>query len=367
MGSKKKAPDFVIICTVLLLLSIGIIMVFSSSSVWAFHRYKDSLYFLKRQLVSTILGLFAMVFLMNYDYRSYKKISKFIIAAVIILLILVLIPGVGIELNYARRWIRIGSFTIQPSEIAKLGMIIYTACGLDNKKDKVGNFANGIMPFLIVLGVVCLLILKQPDMSTAVVIAGSVFIMIFAAGAKMLHIMGLLLAGFPLALYFAMSEDYRWRRITSIFNPWSDSLDTGYQLIQSLYALGSGGILGLGLGRSRQKFFYLPEPQSDFIFSILCEELGFIGGTFVIILFLVLFWRGIRAALKAPDYLGSVLAAGITGWIGLQSLINIGVVTASMPVTGLTLPFLSYGGSSLIFTLMGIGILLNISRYSDLN
>ena len=204
-------------------------------------------------------------------------------------------------------------------------------------------------------------------MSTAVVIAGSVFIMIFADGAKMLHIMGLLLAGFPLALYFAMSEDYRWRRITSIFNPWSDSLDTGYQLIQSLYALGSGGILGLGLGRSRQKFFYLPEPQSDFIFSILCEELGFIGGTFVIILFLVLFWRGIRAALKAPDYLGSVLAAGITGWIGLQSLINIGVVTASMPVTGLTLPFLSYGGSSLIFTLMGIGILLNISRYSDLN
>ncbi|HHY13427.1 MAG TPA: stage V sporulation protein E [Thermoanaerobacterales bacterium] len=367
MGSRKKSPDFIIIITVLLLLSIGIVMVFSSSSVWAFHRYKDSFYFLKRQLFSTGLGLLSMFFLMNYDYRNFAKFSKLVMIIVILLLILVLIPGIGHEINNARRWIKIMSFTIQPSEIAKLGVIIYTATGLANKRDKIGNLINGIMPFMIILGIVCLLILKQPDMSTAVVIAGTVMIMLFAAGAKMIHLASLVAAGLPLVVYFAMSEEYRWRRITSIFDPWADSLDTGYQLIQSLYALGSGGLLGLGLGRSRQKFFYLPEPQSDFIFSILCEELGFIGGTFVIILFLVLFWRGIRVAIKAPDYLGSILAAGIIGWIGFQSLINIGVVTASMPVTGLTLPFLSYGGSSLILTLMGIGILLNISRHCDIN
>lgn len=363
MLNSRKNPDFVLILMVLILLGIGIVMVFSSSAVWAFYKHKDSFYFLKRQTLWGLIGLSGMIFFMNYDYWHLKRYSKIIILSVIVLLILVLIPGIGVELNYARRWIGIGSFTVQPSEMAKLGMIIYVASSISNKRDKIESIFQGILPFLIVLGIVSALILKQPDLSTVVVICGTVFIMIFAAGARIFHLLGLILTGLPLIMYLIMSEEYRWKRLMSFLNPWSDSLDTGYHIIQSLYALGSGGVLGLGLGKSRQKFFYLPEPQTDFIFSILGEELGFIGGAAVIILFMVLLWRGFRIAIKAPDYFGTMLAIGITASIGLQTFINLAVVTASMPVTGIPLPFISFGGSSLIPTLMGIGILLNISRH----
>lgn len=363
MLNSRKNPDFVLILMVLILLGIGIVMVFSSSAVWAFYRHKDSFYFLKRQTLWGLIGLSGMIFFMNYDYWHLKRYSKIIILSVIVLLILVLIPGIGVELNYARRWIGVGSFTVQPSEMAKLGMIIYVASSISNKRDKIESIFQGILPFLIVLGIVSALILKQPDLSTAVVICGTVFIMIFAAGARIFHLLGLILTGLPLIMYLIMSEEYRWKRLMSFLNPWSDSLDTGYHIIQSLYALGSGGVLGLGLGKSRQKFFYLPEPQTDFIFSILGEELGFIGGATVIILFMVLLWRGFRIAIKAPDYFGTMLAIGITASIGLQTFINLAVVTASMPVTGIPLPFISFGGSSLIPSMMGIGVLLNISRY----
>lgn len=365
MESRRKTPDFILMAVVLMLLSVGIVMVFSSSAVWAYSKHGDSLYFLKRQLLWAGLGLVTMFFMMNFDYWRIQTLSKAIMAVTILLLVLVLIPGVGIELNYARRWIGIGkTLTVQPSEVAKLGMVIFVANGISSHPNRITSFSRGIIPYMIVLGIVCLLILKQPDFSTCVLIAAVVMIIIFTGGAKISHLLGLSLAAVPLGLYLILGEEYRAARFFSFLNPWADARDTGYHIIQSLYALGSGGLIGLGLGKSRQKFFYLPEPQNDFIFAIIGEELGFIGAAIIISLFLILLWRGFKIALKAPDLFGALLATGITVVIGLQSFMNIAVVTASMPVTGIPLPFISAGGSSLILTLASMGILLNISRYS---
>ncbi|MDK2835881.1 MAG: cell division protein FtsW [Thermosediminibacterales bacterium] len=364
VSPNKKSPDFVLIMTVSILLGIGIVMVFSSSAVWAFYKHKDSLYFLKRQMAWCMIGLFAMVIMMNFSYWKLKRYSKLVLFGTLFLLIIVLIPGIGIELNYARRWIGVGSITVQPSEIAKMGIILFLASSLSKRQSEIKHLITGIGPYLLILGIVCSLILKQPDLSTSVVIAATAIIMIFTAGARITHMIMIGIASTLLGIYFILSEDYRLERFISFMNPWADAKDTGYHIIQSLYALGSGGILGLGLGKSRQKFFYLPEPQTDFIFSILGEELGFIGGFIVIFLFIIFIWRGFKIALRAPDLFGCLLAMGITTMIGLQAIINLAVVTASIPVTGIPLPFISFGGSSLVLTLAGVGILLNISKYT---
>ena len=360
---EKNAPDYTLLVTTFLLVFIGIIMVFSSSSISALYIYNDTYYFLKKQIIGAAVALIAMGFFSRLRYHAFLYIYPYIILGSLALLVAVLIPGIGKEINYATRWIDLGFFVIQPSEIAKLGVIIYAACSISKKGDNVKEFIMGITPYLFLLGLVTLMILKQPDLSTAAVICFGVFVMLFTAGAKMTHIITLFLGGLAFGVFMIFSKEYRLQRLLIFTDPWRDARGAGYQIIQSLYAIGSGRVFGLGLGQSRQKWFYIPEPQTDFIFSIIGEELGFIGGTFVILLFAIFIWRGFMIALNAPDKLGSLLAIGITSIIGIQTIINIAVVTSSMPVTGIPLPFISYGSSSLVVTLAATGILLNISKY----
>lgn len=366
MAVRPKSPDFVIFFTVIALLGFGVIMVYSSSAVSAYVNFNDSYYFLKRQIVWAALGIAAMLVTMNMEYHVWKRFAKPLLAVTLLLLILVLIPGLGKVVNGARRWLGFGSLYLQPSEFAKLSMVLFSASSLAFCQERITHFVKGLLPQLVILLVVFGLILKEPDLGTALAIGGTVFILLFTAGAKMTHLIGLGIIGIVGIIGAIIAEPYRLKRLFAFSDPWADPLNSGYHIIQSLYALGSGGIFGVGLGRSREKFLYLPEPHTDFIFAILGEEFGFIGTFTVIVLFFLFAWRGFRVAVSAPDIYGSILAAGLTTMIILQALMNVAVVTASMPVTGIPLPFISFGGSALIFTLAGVGILLNISKYIDL-
>lgn len=364
MPVKKTTPDFILVIVILALLSLGLIMVYSASAVWADYRFDDSFYFAKRQLLFAIIGLIAMFFIMNIDYWTWRSWSKVILITCFVLLIAVLIPGIGNVRNGSRSWIGVGAFSIQPSEFIKLAMIIYLAKFLSENQKNITSFKKGLVPSLGLVFAAFALIMLQPDLGTGTVMVGTCLIMIFVSGARIAHFIGLGLIGLAGFVGLIAAAPYRIKRITAFLDPWEDPLGSGFQTIQSLYAIGPGGLFGLGLGQSRQKFFYLPEPQTDFIFAILAEELGFIGGAFVLLLFALLLWRGIRTALNAPDLYGSFLAVGIISMVAFQVMINIGVVINLIPVTGITLPFFSYGGSSLTLMLMAMGILLNISRYS---
>lgn len=364
LPTKRTTPDLILIILTLTLLAVGLTMVYSASAVWAEYKFDDSFFFAKRQMLFAAVGIVAMFFIMNIDYWTWRTWAKVIIIICFILLILVLIPGIGNVRNGSRSWIGVGAFSIQPSEFMKLAMIAFLAKFLSENQKLITSFKKGLVPSLGLVFIAFAFIMLQPDLGTGTVMVGTCIVMIFIAGARIRHfvLLGLLgLAGFAALV---LSAPYRIKRITSFLDPWEDPLGSGFQIIQSLYAIGPGGLFGLGLGQSRQKFFYLPEPQTDFIFAILSEELGFIGGSFVILLFALLLWRGIRIALGAPDLFGSFLAVGIIAMVAIQVMINIGVVTGLMPVTGITLPFLSYGGSSLTLMLLAIGVLLNISRYS---
>lgn len=339
-------------------------MVYSASAVWADYKFEDTFFFAKRQMLFAGLGVVAMFFIMNVDYWTWRTWSKLIILVCFFLLVIVLIPGVGMERNGSRSWIGVGAFSVQPSEFMKIAMIAFLAKYLSENQKKITSFKKGLVPSLSLVFLAFGMIMLQPDLGTGTVMVGTCIVMIYVAGARISHFVGLGLVGVAGFIVLILSAPYRIKRITSFLNPWEDPLGSGFQIIQSLYAIGPGGLLGLGLGQSRQKFFYLPEPQTDFIFAILAEELGFIGGTFVVLLFALLLWRGIRIALGAPDLYGSFLAVGIIAMIAIQVIINVGVVTGLMPVTGITLPFLSYGGSSLTLMLLAVGILLNISRYA---
>lgn len=364
LPKKKDKPDFLLLVSTIVLLAIGLIMVYSASAVWAEYRFHDSFFFAKRQLLFAAIGIALMFFVMNIDYWIWRKWSKLLLIVCFILLIIVLIPGVGLVRGGARSWLGVGAFSIQPSEFMKIAMIIFLAKFLTERQKYVTSFRKGLLPSLSLVFLAFGLIMLQPDLGTGAVMVGTCIVMIFIAGAKISHFVGLGVAGLLGLVGLIVSAPYRIQRITSYLDPWSDPLGSGFQIIQSLYAIGPGGLMGLGFGQSRQKFFYLPEPQTDFIFSILVEETGFIGGTFVLIIFCIMLWRGISIASGAPDMFGSYLAVGIIGMIVIQVVINIGVVTGLMPVTGITLPFLSYGGSSLTLMLGSIGILLNISRYA---
>lgn len=366
MAVGPKSPDTMILFSVIVLLGIGVIMVYSSSAVSAQVNFSDSYYFLKRQLLWVSLGMGAMLLTMNMEYHIWRKLATPVIIATLLLLLLVLVPGLGKVVNGARRWLGFGSFYLQPSEIAKLSMVIFCANSMAKHQERITSFFKGVLPQLVMLFIVFGLILKEPDLGTALAISGTVFILLFVAGAKMSHLFSLGIVGVAGIVAAIILEPYRLRRLLAFSDPWADPLNTGYHIIQSLYAIGSGGLFGVGLGRSREKFLYLPEPHTDFIFAILGEELGLIGTVTVLLLFFVFAWRGFRIAISAPDLYGSLLAAGLTTMILLQALMNIAVVTASMPVTGIPLPFISFGGSALIFTLAGVGILLNISRYAAL-
>lgn len=354
----------ILIIVTLMLLAVGLTMVYSASAIWADYKFDDAFFFAKRQLLFAVVGLVAMFFLMNVDYWTWRTWAKVIIIVCFVLLLLVLIPGIGNVRNGSRSWIGVGAFSIQPSEFMKLAMIAFLAKFLSEKQKLITSFKKGLVPSLGLVFLAFGLIMLQPDLGTGTVMVGTCIVMIFVSGARIKHFAFLGLIGIGGFVALVLSAPYRIKRITSFLDPWEDPLGSGFQIIQSLYAIGPGGLFGLGLGESRQKFFYLPEPQTDFIFAILSEELGFIGGTFVILLFALLLWRGIRVALGAPDLYGSFLAVGIIAMVAIQVMINIGVVTGLMPVTGITLPFLSYGGSSLTLMLMAIGVLLNISRYS---
>ncbi|PLT28096.1 stage V sporulation protein E [Peribacillus deserti] len=364
MPLKKSNPDFILIIVTLGLLAVGLIMVYSASAIWADYKFNDSFFFAKRQILFAGVGILAMFFIMNVDYWTWRTWSKVLLIVCFVLLIAVLIPGVGMVRNGSRSWIGVGAFSIQPSEFMKLAMIAFLAKFLSERQKYITSFKSGLLPALSLVFVAFGFIMLQPDLGTGTVMTGTCIVMIFVSGARISHFSWLGLMGVAGFVGLILSAPYRIKRITSFLDPWQDPLGSGFQIIQSLYAIGPGGLFGLGLGQSRQKFFYLPEPQTDFIFAILSEELGFIGGSFVILLFALLLWRGIRISLGAPDLYGSFLAVGIIAMVAIQVMINIGVVTGLMPVTGITLPFLSYGGSSLTLMLMAIGVLLNISRYS---
>lgn len=357
----RFSPDPWIVVPVLLILSVGLVMVYSASAVLAFHEYGDSFFYVKRQLLFAGLGVGAMFLTARTDYRTWQKAAPLGLLVCFGLLLLVLIPGVGVVRGGARSWLGISSFGIQPSEFMKLAMVVFLAAYLTAHQERIGSFTRGLLPPLGIMGAAFGLIMLQPDLGTGAVMALASLLIIYTAGAKLSHLSALALAGVAGMAGLILAAPYRLQRITAFLDPWQDPLGAGYQSIQSLYAIGPGGLIGLGLGMSRQKFNYLPEPQTDFIFSILSEELGFLGGAAVILLFLILVWRGMRAAITAPDLFGSLLAVGIVGIVAVQVFINIGVVIGMLPVTGITLPLVSYGGSSLTLLLTALGILLNIS------
>lgn len=364
MGKARSAPDVWILISTLLLLTIGVVMVYSASAVIAYHEFGDYFYYLKRQLLFAVLGIIAMFFTMNMDYHVWKKYAKIGLIICFALLIIVLIPGIGVIRGGARSWLGIGSFGIQPSEFMKMGMILFLAKLLSDQQSQITSFTKGLLPPLVLVGVAFGLIMLQPDLGTGAVMVGASLLVIFTAGARILHLSFLAIGGIAGFVGLILAAPYRLQRINAFLDPWQDPLGAGYQAIQSLYAIGPGGLVGLGLGMSRQKYSYLPEPQTDFIFSIIAEELGFIGGMVVLLLFLILVWRGMRTAITAPDTFSSLVAVGIVGMVAVQVIINIGVVIGLMPVTGITLPLISAGGSSLTLMLTSIGILLNISRYA---
>ncbi|MFO7262846.1 MAG: stage V sporulation protein E [Bacillaceae bacterium G1] len=362
---RRKAPDFLLMVSVMGLLAIGIVMVYSSSAVLAEYQQGDSFYYVKRQLLFAVLGLVSMYTLMNIDYWVWRRWAGWLLLGCFLLLVIVLIPGVGLVRGGARSWLGVGAFSIQPAEFVKLAIILYLAHMMANHPERIPSFWRGMVPALFLSGSAFALIMMQPDLGTGTVLMATTVVMLFAAGSRMLHLGGLAILGIVAFAALIAAAPYRMQRIIAFLDPWQDPQGAGYQLIQSLYAIGPGGLMGLGLGKSIQKFGYLPEPQTDFIFSILAEELGFLGAGFVLVLFAVMAWRGVRVAMYAPDFYGSLVAIGIIAMIMIQVVINIGVVTGLLPVTGITLPFLSYGGSSLTIVLTAVGLLLNISRHAQ--
>jgi len=360
--SYTKQPDYILLIIIFVLLAFGIIMVFSSSYIMAYKWYNNSFYFFIRQAFYALIALIVFFISMNIDYHFWQKIAIPVLIISILLLTIIYFPGFARYVRGARRWLSIGPFSFQPSELAKFALILYIADCLTRKKARVGTFIRGILPVFIVTVLIFLLILEQPDFSTAIIIIGCSFIMLFIGGSKITQLFSLIILLLPAGLLMALGEDYRRIRLLSFLNPWEDPLKSGFHIIQSLLALGSGGLTGVGIAESRQKFFYLPDQHTDFIFSIIGEELGFIGAFIVIMFFIIFLWRGFLISIKAKDNFGLLLAAGITSMIVFQAIINISVVTKLIPTTGITLPFISYGGSSLIVNMLCCGILLNISR-----
>lgn len=360
----KGYIDWWLLIFVTSLVIIGAIMIFSASSATAqaskFCNY-DAYYFFKKQLIWALIGFVGMVLAYKVDLMSARKFSVFGIIVSLILLVLVLIPGIGVCVMGARRWLVVGPLGFQPAEIAKFALVFYMADMASRQRQNLRNFSR-LLPSLLILAVFCLLIEKEPDLGTTLVIAGVYVVMIFLAGVRKKYILSMVFTGIAFVVYRIFSESYRMRRITAFFDPWKDPENTGYHIIQSLIAIGSGGIFGLGLGLSRQKFFYLPEQHTDFIFAIIGEELGLIGTLTIIFLFIGIIYRGFKIAVDSQHPFCRLLAGGLVFMFAFQTFINIGVVTGILPTTGLPLPFVSFGGTSLLFNLISIGVLLNICR-----
>ena len=374
--NKKTVPnfinnqfDFILFVIIIILLSLGIVMVLSASAPSAIAESGNSYSYVIQQLKAAILGIILMLIISKIDYRLYKKFYKAIYWISVLILLLVLIPGLGLSSNGATRWIDLKFIQFQPSELTKIGLIVFYAGYLADHKSELKSFWKGfVKPLIYILPPIAILYFVQNHLSASVVIGAVTCVMMIMAGCRLLYfviaglIEALVMTVGIIALQATGKGGFRIKRIMSFMDPWADATEVGWQAVQGLYAIGSGGLFGVGLGESKQKYLYIPEPHNDFIFSILAEELGFVGCVIVILLFAIFIWRGILIAIKSPDMFGSLLATGITTLIGVQVIINIGVVTSSIPNTGMPLPFFSYGGTALLILLCSCGVLLNISR-----
>ncbi len=361
--SRKRAnADGLLLGVTLLLAFMGLVMVFSASAVMAGNRFHDSLFFLKRQMAWLVLGFLVLHIASRLDYTVWRKLALPILAVTAVLLILVLIPSLGLMIKGARRWLPLGPISVQPAEIVKLATVFYLAAFLAKGQDRVREFTSGLIPPLIVVGLLGGLILLQPDLGTVALIGLVTFGLLFLGGARISHLVGLVLVMVPLAAALVLRSSYRRQRLMTFLDPWADPSAAGFQVTQSFLAFGNGGLFGVGLGEGKQKLFFLPEAHTDFVLALVGEELGLIGTATLMALFGVLVFKGFQIAGRAREPFGRYLAMGITLLIACQVLFNAGVATGLLPTKGLTLPFVSYGGSSVVMSLLGVGILLNISR-----
>jgi len=363
---KKVIPDFFLIFSVLLIVVFGCVMVYSASSYSAELNYGNSLFFLRKQIIGAIVGIFCCLFFYFYSYEKLKKFKYIGVVASVVLLLLVFLPGIGIESYGARRWINLGITTLQPSELAKISFIVFSASIMSDITTRVKTF-RGIFPVLVVGGLFCLLIIMEPNMSITMCMGLLLCSMLFIGGASSKHFMWLFIPALLLVPVLIILEPYRLRRLVAFMDPWASASGEGFQLVQSLYAIGSGNWFGVGLFNSRQKYLFLPFAESDFIFSIIVEEIGFVGALLLLLVYVVFIIRGLLIAKRAKDRFGSYLASGITCLIAIQVLLNISVVTGLIPPTGLPLPFISAGSTALVCNMAMVGILLNIDRESRKN
>lgn len=347
------------------LVCVGVVMIYSASSIYAWERYKDGFFFLKRHVSFLLIGAVLMFLVMAFDFRLLRAYARPLLFISFALLVLVLIPGIGREVSGARRWFRFKFISFQPSELANLAVIVYVSDFIARKQGLMRSLTRGFLPPVAVLGVFLLLVLAQPDLGSTIALSSVVLVMLFVAGARLTHLGSLILLTLPALYVLIFSVPYRRMRIMAFLNPWLDPKGSGFQIIQSQIALGSGGLFGVGLGQSKQKLFYLPAAHTDFIFSIIGEELGLLGTMVVIVLFIVFIQQALKIMKYASDTFGYFLALGLTMMISLKATINIGVSCGILPTKGLPLPFISYGGSSFVFDLISVGILLNIARTGE--
>jgi cell division protein FtsW len=361
---RKVTPDMWLFGVAVVLLSAGVVMVYSASAIVAADRFQDPYFFLKKQLFWALLGSAAMLAAFRVDYR---RLERFVLPALIVagvLLLLVLVPPFGQAINGTRRWIRFGLVSFQPAELAKLALVIYLAAFVARRQDQLGDVRRGLLPPLLVAGGFATLVFVQPDLGNCLTLIALTFGLLYLAGSPARYLACAVAPAVPLLAVAIYVAPYRLRRITAFWDPWSDPRGSGFQIIQSWLAFGNGGLLGQGVGGSRQKLFYLPESHTDFIFAVVGEELGFVGAAVFVGLFAVLIWRGLRIGLRTTEPFGAYLALGITLLIATQVLVNLGVVTGLLPTKGLPLPFVSFGGSALLMTMVSTGVLLNISQHA---
>ncbi|MEA3470941.1 MAG: putative lipid II flippase FtsW [Thermodesulfobacteriota bacterium] len=362
---KRARPDVIILIATLFLVSLGTVMVYSSSSIVSLERFGDEYFFLKKQILFVIIGIVAMIVMTKIPYLLWRKTAYAGMLVSIGLLSLLLVPGFGVKVGGATRWLRVCGFSFQVAELVKVALVVFLAHYLAKKKEHIREFLRIFpVPLFLTFAMVCLIML-QPDFGTAVIIVILLMFMFYLAGSRIFHLAGLVAACIPVAVTLVICESYRIQRLLSFRNPWEDPTRSGFQIIQSFISFGSGGAFGVGLGDSMQKLFYLPEPHTDFILSVIAEEIGFIGVAVVILLFSLLIIRGFMISFNTPELFGTLLSAGLTIIIALEAFINMAAVMGLVPTKGLALPFLSYGGTSMIMSMTAVGILLNISSYHN--
>jgi cell division protein FtsW len=353
--------DIALLFPVLFLVGVGIVMVYSASSALALKKFGTSYYFLKKQSIFALLGIVVMVVSCHIPYRMLRSLTYPLLILAMVFLTVILISGFGYSAGGAKRWFRIAGFTFQPSEFARFALVIYLAYSMSRKMDRIKEFNVGFLPHVLVLSLFTVLIMLQPDFGSVVIFGAITWIMLFVGGVRITYLLGSMVLLLPAVYYMMAGADYRIGRIMSFINPWQYSGDKGYQVVHSLLAFGTGGIWGAGIGKGYQKLFYLPEPHTDFIFSVIGEEMGLIGVLIILGLYTLILWRGISIARNSQDAFGSFIAVGLTTAMGLQICVNMGVALGLLPTKGLTLPFLSYGGTSLLMNMVSVGVLMNIS------